>query len=520
MNKKTLRVLALSMAMLLAVGLATPILIQARPSQLPDEYESIGHRFTETYWSTELDWVELFRTALQHVESALPEESNISLTSMLPAALDNLSVMTYHAFVNQYNYWMLYSGFEYASFTNGSHTLNGTMPMQTIIQSYRTSTGLEVYSVQTYLLIGAINDTDGDNVFTNGSDTVYLTVGFAVNLTDFLGMFSNHTLVEQIFNSSMLVTTEPLTQVDGGYEWGMRYQSIKLLILDPEGGDILGLMSLSELAFHYVLGFDQANGRVTINTYYTIGEPELLLTRGGEYYVNDPDTDNYNLTEFVSANNLILGLVNLQLTSIIDPYHHPVSSVTHNETAINDTTEDLDLSSGWYTTYAGDERVFQVDFGSKRTYTTIHPNGTETGDHLAITRLYNAYLGEGILHAPVYAISAALINLPSVIAVLYMSDNILAGLRALFGILFPFLENGETILAEINTHFPLNIEASANYYVIYYPAWNGQKIEHDPVFIAFADLSALLNPAILVPLVVIGIIAVVIIAMVVIRRRR
>lgn len=519
MNKKTLRVLAVTMAFLLTLGLAVPALIQARPSQLPDEYEFIGHRFTDSYWSTELDWVDVFKTAVAYFETALPD-LNISLSGMLPPELDNLSVMTYHAFINQYNYWMLYSGFEYASFTNVTHDFNGTMPMQTIIQSYRTTSGLEVYSIQTYLLIAAFNDTNGNGVFDNGTENVYLTVGFSLDLTDFLGMFSNATLAEQLFEEPMLVTTEPLTSVDGGYEWGMSYKNIKLLVIEPEGGDILGLMTISELSFHYVLSFDQANGRVTVNTYYTIGAPGKLLKANGEYYVNDPATSNYNLTQYLEASDLVLGLVNLQLTSVIDPYHHAVTSVTHNGTAIDNTTEDLDLSGYWYTTYAGDERVFQVDFGSKQTYTTIHPNSTETSDHLAITRLYNAYLGEGILHAPVYALSTVLINLPSVIAVLYMSDNILAGFRALFGILFPFIFEGETILANINEHFPLNIEASANYYVIYYPDWHGQKIEHDPVFIAFADLSALLNPAILVPLVVIGIIAVVIIAMVVIRRRR
>lgn len=520
MNKKTLRVLAVSMALLLTLGLTVPALIQARPSQLPDEYEFIGHRFTETYWSTEVNWMNIFRAAIPYVESALPAGSNIRLGDMIPPQLENLSIMTYHAFINQYNYWMLYSGFEYASFTNGTHTLNGTMPLQTIIQSYKTSSGLEVYSVQTYLLIAAINDTNHNGVFDNGSENVYLTVGFAVNLSDFLDMFHNPTRAWELFNESMLVTTEPLTQVDGGYKWGMTYHGVKLLILDPEGGDILGLMSISELAFHYTLSFDQANGKVTVNTYYTIGAPGQLLLRDGSYYENNPETDNYNLTDYLEASDLILGLVNLQLTSVIDPYHHPVTSITHNGTAITNTTEDLDLSDSWYTTYAGDERVFQVDFSSKQTYTTIHPNGTGTGDHLAITRLYNAYLGEGILHAHVYAITAALINLPSAIGVLYMSDNILAGLRALFGILFPFIPSGEEILARINEHFPLNIEASANYYVIYYPEWNGQRIEHDPVFIAFADLSALLNPAILVPLVVIGIVAVVVVALVAIRKTR
>ncbi|WEU39831.1 MAG: hypothetical protein OdinLCB4_005000 [Candidatus Odinarchaeum yellowstonii] len=521
MNKSALKVFALSMALLLAVGLAAPTLIQARPSQLPDEYEFIGHRFTETYWSTRINWIDVFKEVVAGLQSNLPPELGGNLSGLLRPELNNLEVWTYHAFVNQYNYWMFYSGFEYAQFTNGSLNINGTMPMQTIIQSYRTSTGLEVYSLQTYLLIAVFNDTNSDGVFTNGSDSAYLTVGFSFNLTDFLGEFTNSTLAQQIFNSSMLVTTEPLTQVDNGYTWGMTYKDIKLLIIDPEGGELLGLMTISELGFRYVLAFDQTNGKVTVNTYYTIGEPRLLLTRDGRVYVNDRNAGIYNLTEFITDNNLVLGLVNLQLTSIIDPYHHPVTAVTHNNTEIGNTTEDEDLSDGWYTVYTGEERVFQVDFASKQSYTTIHPNGTNTGDHhLAIARLYNAYLGEGILNAPVYAISAALINLPSVIAVLYMSDNLLAGLRALFGILFPFIPNGETILEEINTHFPLNIEASANYYVIYYPEWNGQRIEHDPVFIAFANLSVLLNPAILVPLVVIGIVAVVVIAMVAIRRRR
>ncbi|MHA1410094.1 MAG: hypothetical protein ACTSQY_07290, partial [Candidatus Odinarchaeia archaeon] len=66
----------------------------------------------------------------------------------------------------------------------------------------------------------------------------------------------------------------------------------------------------------------------------------------------------------------------------------------------------------------------------------------------------------------------------------------------------------------------LNIEFSANYYVITYPHWYGYEIVHDPTFVAFADLSIMLEPVIIAPLVIVGIIAVVVVSMVLIRKRR
>lgn len=521
MSKKSIRAVALGIALLFTIGLAMPALIQAKPSQLPDETTYLnGHNFSQTYWSTELDWIQIFKSAITEFEATpLLADRNISLTGMLPPELDNISVMTYHAFVNQYNYWMFYSGFEYASFDNGSTQFNGTIPMQSIIQSYRSSSGLEVYSIQTYLMTAYFQDNITDQGIYDEGEPLFVTIGFSLNIPAFSSLFpGNETLATEIFNEPILVTTDELTPIDGGYTWGMRYHHVKLLIFDHETGDLLALIVIGELDFQYVLGFDTANGKVTINTQYTIGAPEKLLMDNGTL-IENTESNDYNLTKWLCDHKLRIAIVNLQLTSVIDPYHHPVSVVV-NDTAIDNSTEGLDLSDSWYTTYSGDERIFQVDFGSKQTYSTTHPNGTETGDHLAITRIYNAHLGEDLMSNPFYMISTALINIPSLIAVLYMSDNIIMGLRALFGIMFPFIHGGETVLSEINNVIPLNIEANINYYVIYYPAWNGQKIVHDPTFVAFADLSALLNPAILAPLVVVGILAVVVVAMVIMRRRR
>ncbi|MHA1349094.1 MAG: hypothetical protein ACTSQM_05040, partial [Candidatus Odinarchaeia archaeon] len=163
------------------------------------------------------------------------------------------------------------------------------------------------------------------------------------------------------------------------------------------------------------------------------------------------------------------------------------------------------------------EKILSVIFSQKQTY-RLYNESTESyidGDFLAYTHVYNVDL-RGIIRNPLIYAPLMFINIPTVLAVLYTSDNLFAAIHPLAGIVkctVARVMGAEGQIPEVLS------KARANYYVISYPTWNGARIEHDPIFIAYADLTAeIFTPQ---NLVIIGVAVVVIIAIVaVILKRR
>ncbi|MHA1754961.1 MAG: hypothetical protein ACTSYR_05550 [Candidatus Odinarchaeia archaeon] len=553
MSGKSTKIIALSLMLLLGVGILAPTLIQARPSQFPDETPYLnGHNFSEEAWSTTVDWVPIVKSAIEklsdYIGSMAPEGENpFENISGMMNQLDNAHLYTYHAYVNRFNYRMFYTGFINVSVENmiigdqEGFTASGTIPMQTILQVYRTPTGQEVYALQTYAMTLIFNDTDPSGVdgIIDENDDVFLTIGF-----DAAGLFSDldpsaQAIIDQFFSPGVTVETTPLTPVDNGYTWGMSYKDLKLLIWGHDVaesedefnvGDVtlLGVLLIDELSFEYTLGFDTANNQVTINTNYVIGTPKQLIIQGagGPEIINNTEADNYNLTNLITEMGLKIAIANFQIDAVVDTTGSELQTLSDEAQQILNTTTDFDVSDGSFTDYVGDQAILSAVFGSKKTYSTEHPNGTVTNGLIAQTRIYNLDRCRGLFYNPLSLIPIITINLPTAAAVLYSHDNIIAGVRALVGLVSPIIpseiigdigsEGGP--LGEILSTW-LNIESSANYYVISYPEWNGQKIIHDPVFIAFADLSAILSPEVLAPIAIVGVVAVVVVALFILRRR-
>ncbi|MHA1238917.1 MAG: hypothetical protein ACTSSJ_06780, partial [Candidatus Odinarchaeia archaeon] len=165
MSVKRNKVLAIGLLAFFAFSMVAVTGVQARLSFLPDETPYIGHSFTEEAWSAKVDWVPIIVDALTQFNDTI--KTNPSFSSMIqflppiPEQVETSHIWTFHAYVNKYNYMMFYSGFEGFSLNltglmgSGEVIINGTVPMQTILQRYKTPTGKEVYSLQTFLMVVA-----------------------------------------------------------------------------------------------------------------------------------------------------------------------------------------------------------------------------------------------------------------------------------------------------------------------------------------------------------------------------
>jgi hypothetical protein len=545
MRKKPIKILAMSLVLLFGLAIITPLAL-AKPSQLAavDEANYLdGHRFTEQYWSATVNWVDLVQDALiaLNTSAILPEGTSLFGSDFDLSMLDQYEVNTYHAYVNQYNYWMFYSGFQNFVFPNpenSSQVVNGTIPMQSIIQSYRTSSGLTVYSVSTFAFAAAYNEAN-DNGEIDSGEEVYVLLGFNFGLGDFSYLISDPTIrgeFENLFNSTPVVTTYPITPVTNGYTWGMKYDDLKMLIFkhdistpDSFDDELLGLIVLDELEFTYTLAFDTTLNRVIINQEYKIGMPTKMITPephpdlAGEYIVENTAPD-YNLSKFLETLDLSFAIVSFQTTSVINTSGDPLATADDSGAAVTNASPDVDVTDGNFTDSVGDEQIFSVDFSEKPTYNLYNPTGTLNGTYPVETHIYNADGVRGLLANPFILFPMIFINLPNAVSIIFTSDNLINAVRDLLGVVLPYIPNGETIWTDLQTDVPLlsafNIDFTSNYYVVTYPHWYGYEIVHDPTFVAFADLSAILSPEILAPLVIVGIIAVVVVSMVILRRRR
>ncbi|MHA1410603.1 MAG: hypothetical protein ACTSQY_09925, partial [Candidatus Odinarchaeia archaeon] len=459
MRKTAVKLLALSLLVLFSAGLVVPMAL-ARPSQLPDEGPYLNnHRFGEQAWSTTVNWVDIAKAAIEQLNDSgmIPGDVNLFGDNFDPALLDMAQVNTYHVYVNQYNYWMFYSGFENFTFPNPdniSQTVTGTLPMQTILQSYKTTNGLTVFSLSTFAFTATYNETNGNGEVDEGEE-IYVLLGFNLGLGDFTGIIPNDTIRDvftDLFSEPPSVTTYPITAVDNGYTWGMRYDNLKMLIFKhdktnpTESDNLLGLIVIDGLEFNYTLAFDTALNRVIINQEYKIGLPTKLIipepspSLHGQFIINNTAPD-YNLSKFLEEQNLSFSIVNFQTTTVINTSAQPIVTTDPTGSTITNNSE-VNVTKGNITDKVGDDVIFSVDFSEKPTYKLNNPDGTLNGTYLVQTHIYNADGVRGLLDNPFILFPMIFINMPSAAAILWKSDRIIEGASNILGVVLPYIPNG------------------------------------------------------------------------------
>ncbi|MFX1486171.1 MAG: hypothetical protein ACFFBS_03545, partial [Promethearchaeota archaeon] len=273
--------------------------------------------------------------------------------------------------------------------------------------------------------------------------------------------------------------------------------------LDPGPLDpIVALAQYSELEFNYTLDIDPTRGTAEVSTNYVIGQPEKLWLPNDTYYENTEES-NYNLTAWIKEQGFKIGITSYQLTTVVGETH---------QNRLDDgnpfTNESESLVNDNLSTFVGDERVFDVMFGNKKTYDSYNEStGALIGDDLLTkTWLYpigRRYVAPGTGNNPLVGIQR-LIMAPLPLAAMYMSP----ALRQHYN---------QNYNAVNNT---LSVDRVDYYYFISYPEWNGSRVVHDPTFIAYADLAAgIFSSSTMILIGVIGVIIAVAVFFVIRRRR-
>ncbi|MFX0068732.1 MAG: hypothetical protein ACFE7I_06635 [Candidatus Hodarchaeota archaeon] len=483
-RRRVLTTASIALLALLSIAAITP----AMAIPLPDPTPYLGHNFNQESWSNEVDWI-------GDVISPILVAGGVDPGAI---GLNNISIFTYNAYVNKYDYQMFYIGLLNWSYDTGLLNYNGTIPMQAILSHFYSPSGFDVFVLNNFVSVGVFNDSiAGIAGIPDPTDDLYvsLSLGFG---EDYFGV--GGTL------PTMSVTTYPLTSSSGGnvWQWGMKYEDLVSLWWDVEIGGDHGFRAIAVyegLTFNYTLTFDTDNNTATISTNYEIGRPTDLyvlnwagFTPTGWDIYNDTSTPT--VTEQLEAWNMSIGIVSYQLAVTVGQAYTVRSH--NNGTAVSPDAYRF-AHDDTLETLIGSEKVYETDFSSKEDYKLYNIGGSLNGTYQAKTVLYPVTDYENNYLLQLQMLVAA----PMPFIALYLS---------------PQIAQNATNLGDI---VDMGIGGSDAFYIVSYPHWYGLRVVHDPTFVAYTGEGPggfLDNPIFLVA--VVGGIAVAVGAVVVLVRKR
>ena len=415
-----------------------------------------GADFTEESWSEALDLMQYAREhAEQHGRSPPPEDWSADLRLN---------------YVNLHGVKLLHAGFEGATFDRFSLTV----PLQSLVESFRTRDGLDAVTASTFLMVLAYNETE-DSLFTDSpdrNDVLWGSFNIGRDLTEFFGGDAPSRL-------SGGVEVTPLTHSEDKHEWswGMSYTNLTAvwwaLELDEEEPGYsripVAFCVYDELSFDYELVFDPADGEADLHLSYAIGEMRdlwILQWRGvlprllhysdeGSHLGMGIKLSNETIHDFLRSNGIEISLLMLQRNIVVD---HSTSSSAGGED-VTDASVDVSSTSIETVSDTG-EKIFEVDFGAKGTYNLHNSTSGVTSVHEAVTRTSEI---ESFARNPVIEVQTSLLRfLPLVIR-----------------------EMAPEATGEADEL--LNVTRVDYLYAVSYPVFEGYRIEHDPVLTAYYE---------------------------------
>jgi hypothetical protein len=450
-NKNMLGVLLVSIAFL---GLVTPLV--SAETLVKSDFEQESFAKTVDYF----DYVRAYAT-LYGVQT--------------PENFEDWHANMYMTYVNNSGLKLLYAGLEDIT-TEGSAYLR--IPMQSSIMHYKTNeNNRDVIVASTFLMLMAFNET-ATSLFADSpdrNDVLYASFSLGFDLSG-LGK----TL--PVLNSQTEII--PLTHSGNEWSWGMKYTNLTALWwrtwIDPNDPHFdnswpLALTVYDELTFTYTLTIDPAAGTATLQENHVIGRMRHLFVglipllwvyynSTGNYGMLGKKLSNETIYDYIEDNNLKMSVINFQTSVMAD--HETYSATPSGENVTNTETS---VTGASINTYADDgERIFNADFGTKKTYRlydyTVDPTETtfNTYDSTARTAQINGFAGNGGLFA--YHIGLMKF-LPLVVVHMY---------PALFA------KAASTIA---------NMSQANYFYIIAYPEYSGYRIEHDPTFTAYIAVA-------------------------------
>jgi hypothetical protein len=383
------------------------------------------------------------------------------------------------SFVNIGDFEAFLIAFNEFNHTNGQQLI---VPYQLFGMHFITPGNQEVFIGAIFAFLLVHNETYGDNQLPDigaSKDAAWYVVPVA----------NSSTWPEYV------PTVEPIPATKLGenhYRMGMHYYNLTCRIVDATGGALSFWLSLgfpilevviSELTVQYDIVIDE-NGEVHAETLYTIGQVKELSLWGMDQNPSDIITDNME----VSA---------VHFLSIFASEYTLVGSTSGNTIAAPTNTEPMDEN---VTIEVGsNERAFDIGFG--RSYDLVN----ETTDTVvssgltAINTLLGVRLNDLILILWQAPISAWLFA--------HMAYGLSTQLQNTYATVGGMVSNVNT--AFTNTNW---------WYGVTFPEWDGLRVEQDPVYTAYTNLS--MEPDTGGGGIAIVILAVGVIAVIVIMRRR
>lgn len=399
-------------------------------------------------------------------------------THGLPRPPAGAHAYLYMTYVNYSGLQMLYAGLTNITMALGRLTF--TIPIQTFMMHYKTENqSRDIVTASSYVMLLAYNETTGSARYPNSpdrNDTLYASFNLGFDLSSWLDTTGRPGL-----NSKTIIA--PLTHSENKsiWHWGMTYTNLTAIwwrvYIDPSNSSYqsvpVALSVYEELTFNYDLIFDPENNTAKITSNYIIGRMTDLwvvdkwwwfipvvvhYNSTGCYRLNKSKYSDETIHQFLHKHGISISIVLFQASAIFD--HTTESSVNGQDVTDNEVI----VSNDTISTFTEDgERVFDVDFSEKNTYTLHNYTSGASQDYNAVTRTAER---NGFAKNPIFLIHTFLMKyIPLILA--HMDE--------------PLYEQAKNQL--------LNMTYADYFYIISYPIYDGYRIEHDPIFIAYSAVA-------------------------------
>jgi len=425
---------------------------------------------------------------------------------------DTWHAYLYQTYINMSGFQLYYSGL--INITGGQDGAL-TIPVQSFLEHYKTPSGKDVLTSSSFIMLLAFNDTAGSLHLDSPdrNDNLYASFSLGLNLSNIYGDHAKPWL-------SSKTTILPLNHSDDNltWEWGMRYSNMtavwwRMFHADPWFKPLpIAITTYDELTFTYKLTINPTDHTAKVTANYVIGRMTNLwliywpfdplpllpyvehLNSTGTYRVDGTKKSNETIYQYLERQHIKMSIVLFQNSLVLD--YTTTSKSTVNNKNVTDAEEDV--SNGAISTEAGNEKIFEANFGTKKQYKlfnyTADPTETNYSTYNATTRTAPR---PGYARNPLFSIHVALLKYVPLI-----------------------VKHIDPPLYEKAKNHMLNMTYADYFYLISYQKYSGFKVVHDPTYTAYIATATTGLPNLFGLIIIGGIIAVVVIGAVFVLKRR
>jgi len=379
----------------------------------------------------------------------------------------------YLAYVNVSGFQLFFSGL--INITAGEGAL--TIPVQSFLEHYKTPAGKDVLTSSSFIMLLAFNDTANSlhRDSPDRNDNLYASFSLGFNLTSLYGNSTKPALSSKTTITPLKPSDDKLT-----WEWGMRYTNLTAvwwrMFIDPanpryERSFPIAITTYEELNFKYRLTLNPTDHKATVTASYVIGRMTNLwlihwllfipivvhYNSTGTYRVNGTKISDETIYQYLEKQHIKMSIVLFQNSLVLG---HTTKSTFNDQ---NVTDAEVDVSSGVISTEAGNEKIFDANFGTKKKYNlynyTADPDEGTSAEYDAVARTAPR---PGFARNPLFSLHVALLKyVPLIVAHI-----------------------DPPLYQKAKDHM-LNMTYADYFYLISYPKYSGFKVEHDPTYTAY-----------------------------------